>query len=215
MKTKNKALTLAICAVLLVAVSIMGTIAYLTSTANVVNTFTVGDVRITLDETDVDEYGVKDSENRVVSNQYKLVPGHTYVKDPTVTVVKGSEEAYVRMIVTITNAAAVKEAFGDDFLPQNYVDGWDSAVWTCVNATEDTANNALVYEFRYHEVVDARDVSEDVKLEALFTEFTLDGDVTRDELQKLQSGFAINVEGHAIQATGFADADAAWAAFTK
>ena len=42
MKTKRKALLLSLCAVLLVAVSVMGTIAYLTSTDNVANTFTVG-----------------------------------------------------------------------------------------------------------------------------------------------------------------------------
>ncbi|MDY5347494.1 MAG: hypothetical protein SPG37_07790, partial [Eubacteriales bacterium] len=58
MKTKNKALLLTLCAMLLVAASIFGTVAYLTSkTENVVNTFTVGQVKITLDEAKVDADG--------------------------------------------------------------------------------------------------------------------------------------------------------------
>lgn len=42
MKTRNKALLLTFGAVLLVAASVLGTLAYLTSTDKVVNTFTVG-----------------------------------------------------------------------------------------------------------------------------------------------------------------------------
>lgn len=42
MKTKSKALLLTLCAVLLVAASVLGTMAYLTSTDTVTNTFTIG-----------------------------------------------------------------------------------------------------------------------------------------------------------------------------
>ena len=54
MKKKTKALMLVLCAVLLVTASVLGTMAYLTSTDQVVNTFTVGKVAITLDEAQVD-----------------------------------------------------------------------------------------------------------------------------------------------------------------
>ena len=57
MKTKSKALLLTLCAVLLVAASVMGTMAYLTSTDKVENTFTVGNVTITLDEAKVNTDG--------------------------------------------------------------------------------------------------------------------------------------------------------------
>lgn len=50
MKTTKKALLLTLCAVLLVAASVLGTMAYLTSTDDVQNTFTVGQVSIKLDE---------------------------------------------------------------------------------------------------------------------------------------------------------------------
>ena len=86
MKTKSKALLLTLCAVLLVAASVLGTMAYLTSTDTVTNTFTVGKVEIKLDETDV----TNPNGPRVTANSYKLMPGTTYTKDPTVTVKAGS-----------------------------------------------------------------------------------------------------------------------------
>ncbi len=57
MKKKTKALMLVLCAVLLVTASVLGTMAYLTSTDQVVNTFTVGKVAITLDEAKVNADG--------------------------------------------------------------------------------------------------------------------------------------------------------------
>ena len=50
MKTKSKALLLTLCAVLLVTASVLGTMAYLTSQDQVVNTFTVGSVAIKLED---------------------------------------------------------------------------------------------------------------------------------------------------------------------
>ena len=46
MKKTKKALLLSLCAVMLVTASVLGTMAYLTSTDEVVNTFTVGNVAI-------------------------------------------------------------------------------------------------------------------------------------------------------------------------
>lgn len=108
MKTKSKALLLTLCAVLLVAASVMGTMAYLTSTDKVENTFTVGNVKITLDEAKVNTDGTPAAPaERVKANEYKLLPGHTYTKDPTVTVKAVSESSYVRMKVTFNNAANI------------------------------------------------------------------------------------------------------------
>ena len=53
MKTQAKVLVAALCAVLLVVGSVMGTLAYLTDRQAVVNTFTVGNVDITVDEAPV------------------------------------------------------------------------------------------------------------------------------------------------------------------
>lgn len=106
MKTKSKALLLTLCAVLLIAASVLGTMAYLTSTDTVTNTFTVGKVEIKLDEAKVNADGIpEEGAARVQANSYKLMPGTTYTKDPTVTVLNGSEASYVRMKVTFNNAS--------------------------------------------------------------------------------------------------------------
>ena len=87
MKTRSKALLLTLCAVLLVTASVLGTMAYLTSTDEVQNTFTVGQVKITLDEAKVTTDGEPvEGAARVTENSYKLMPGHTYTKDPTIHV---------------------------------------------------------------------------------------------------------------------------------
>ena len=96
MKKKTKALMLVLCAVLLVTASVLGTMAYLTSTEKVVNTFTVGKVAITLDEAKVDPDGTAVTPaERVKGNAYHLLPGHTYTKDPTVHVQANSENSFI------------------------------------------------------------------------------------------------------------------------
>ena len=79
-KKLTKAIVLAACALLLVAGTVMGTVAYLTSTQTVSNTFTYGNVAITM------------SEEKTTN---KLVPGQTYEKDTTISVEAGSETCYL------------------------------------------------------------------------------------------------------------------------
>lgn len=133
------------------------------------------------------------------------------------TVVKGSEESYVRMLVTINKTqATLDEVFGVGFLPQNYVEGWDSSVWPCVGVAEDSANTSITYEFRYNGTVNAVNAADDIVLKPLFTKFVLPGTVDNEGLKTLNAeigGFVITVEGHAIQTASFADEAAAWAAF--
>ena len=84
MKARSKALLLALCAVLLVAVSVLGTMAYLTSKTQVItNTFTVGDINIELTET------------KPESKQAKIIPGVAIEKDPKLTVKKDSEACWL------------------------------------------------------------------------------------------------------------------------
>jgi archaellum component FlaF (FlaF/FlaG flagellin family) len=100
MKTKSKALLLTLCAVLLVTASVLGTMAFLTSNDEVVNTFSVGSVAIKLDEAKANTDGtLVEGADRVKANSYKLLPGHTYNKDPMVTVLNGSEASYIKMTV--------------------------------------------------------------------------------------------------------------------
>lgn len=221
MKKATKALLVVLCVVLLVAGSVMATLAYLTDTDKVVNTVTVGKVDITVDESEVTPDGKPvEGADRVEGNEYHLIPGQTYVKDPTMTVKQGSEDSFVRMLVTINCLSELKAIFGDDFLPENYVSGWDRAIWIPESVTEDASANTATYEFRYYKTVDASEATEDIVLEPLFTGFTLPGVVTGEELETI-SDLEIIAVGNAIQTLGFeADAatgataeDAAWDAF--
>ena len=242
MKTKSKALLLTLCAVLLVAASVMGTMAYLTSTDKVENTFTVGNVKITLDEAKVNTDGTLAAPaERVKANEYKLLPGHTYTKDPTVTVIKGSESSYIRLKVTFNNATdiiamctdpefaedgptGVENAFPlirmvnfveanaakwDGIIPDNMVDT-ENMLGNAKYFAYDKATDTLTYYFYYTETVAAPDG--DVVLPVLFNKITVPEWVTGDQLAKLDS-FKITAVAEAIQADGFANADAAWAAY--
>ena len=240
MKTKSKALLLTLCAVLLIAASVLGTMAYLTSTAKVENTFTIGKVEIKLDEAKVNADGIPvEGAARVTENSYKLMPGTTYTKDPTVTVLKGSEDSYVRMKVTFNNATKIialctDPKFADDgptgvenafplirmvkFVEANAAK-WDGIIPDNMVDTEemladeyyfDAANDTLTYYFYYNETVGAPDG--DVVLPVLFNSITVPDWATGEQLAKLNN-FKITVVAEAIQAGSFANAGAAWAAF--
>ena len=241
MKTKSKALLLTLCAVLLVAASVLGTMAYLTSTAKVENTFTIGKVEIKLDEAKVNANGIpEEGAARVTANSYKLMPGRTYTKDPTVTVLNGSEDSYVRMKVTFNNAKEIialctDPEFADEVTGAenafplirmvNYTDTaelyWDGLLLDNMFETEemlampkyfayDKTADTLTYIFYYRETVTA--TTADVVLPVLFDSIKVPEWVTGAQLAKLNN-FKITVVAEAIQAGSFANAGAAWAAF--
>ena len=214
MKTKRKALLLTFCAVLLVVASVLGTIAYLTANDKVTNTFTVGQVAINLDEAKVTEDGkAVTPADRVKENRYKLLPGHTYTKDPTVTVLKGSESSYIKMTVTFTKAKELDAIFAPDGAKLTSIfKGYDGDKWTAKGNTKNTTANTRTYEFWYKEAVVAP--TTDVKLDALFDSITVPNDITGKQLATIQ-GMTITVNAYAIQADGFETAKDAWAAFPE
>lgn len=253
-KTKTKALLMSLCAVLLVAASVLGTMAYLKDSKVVKNTFTVGNVAISLDEAKVDGNGNaidKDGKivtnpadaERVPGNAYKLLPNHTYVKDPTVTVKTPSVDSYVRMKVTFNKAKEIIAMCGAD--PDLVDDPYDEDVTNAypliymVNFTEDsdmywtgTAINSMVETEEM--LKDTKYFVYDKTANTLTYYFyynttvaaptadvklaTLFDSITVPEWAtndqlKALQGFEINVVAEAIQKDGFANADAAWAEF--
>lgn len=244
MKARNriKPLLTLCCALLLVAAGVFGTLAYLTGTDTVNNTFTVGNVKITLDEAEVNTDGTPVTPaDRVKANEYHLLPGHTYTKDPTVTVEEGSDLSYVRMKVTFNNATNIIALCTDPEFAEdgptgvenayplirmvNFVDAnavkWDGIIPDNMVDTEemlaeakyfvyDKTTDTLTYYFYYNETVAAPDGN--VVLPVLFDKVTLPDWVTNDQLTTLEN-FQITVVAEAIQADGFANAGAAWAAF--
>lgn len=213
MKTKRKALLLTFCAVLLVVASVLGTIAYLTSQDEVKNTFTVGRVAIKLDEAKVNLDGtLVEGADRVQKNSYKLLPGHTYIKDPMVTVLKGSESSYIKMTVTFTEADKLDTIFAPDGAELTSIfKGYDSANWIAKGNTENTDANTRTYEFWYKDAVGAPDA--DVALDALFDSITVPSTINNDQLKTI-ADMTITVNAYAIQADGFETAEKAWAAFS-
>lgn len=212
MKTRSKALLLTLCAVVLVIATVFGTMAYLTSTDEVKNTFTVGSVKITLDEAKANPDGsLVANADRVKANSYKLLPGHTYNKDPMVTVLKGSEPSYVKMTVTFSKANELDAIFAPDGANLTSIfNGYNATNWIGKGNTKDAAANTRTYEFWYKETVDAPDA--DVALDALFDSITVPGEITNQQLATIE-GMTITVNAYAIQADGFANAEAAWVAF--
>lgn len=98
-----KPMLIAMAVVLLLGCVTGGTLAWLTSTTGpVTNTFTVGDINITLDET---------------TSDYKMIPGYTIAKDPKVTVAANSEKCYLFVKVT-------KSTNFDNYMTYEMASGW-------------------------------------------------------------------------------------------
>ena len=188
MRTKTKALALALCAVLLVVTTVFVTMAFLTSKDTVTNTFTVGKVTITLDEADVKSDGTYESnkEARVDTNEYKLIPGHTYIKDPTIHVADDSEECW--LFVKVENGLANAEAEGATSIASQMA----AKGWTKVDGTD-------VYAYATKQVAGADVV--------VFDTFKIAGTTDVSQYEDAE----IVVTAYAIQADGFATAAAAWA----
>lgn len=202
-KVRKLLLTLS-CAVMLVAVSVGATLAYLTDEHSVTNTFTVGKVGISLDEVETDEYGVaNEDELRIpregsdkTGNTYKLVPGHTYVKDPIIHVDNDSENSWV--FVKIENElAAIETAAAEENGTKNSIHAQlVAAGWSVIDET----NNIYAYK----DIV-AKETDVDT-----FKNFTIDGDKLGNDNMSTYVGKNIKVTAYAVQADTFSTAADAW-----
>ena len=181
-----KVLALVACAVLLVVGSIAGTLAYMKDSVTVQNTFTAGNVSITMDEAVVDKYGDPTGGRTDEGNEYKLIPGHEYTKDPVISVESGSEECYV--FFKLDNGLVDTE--GNSIATFNI----DTTIWKLV------AGKTNVYY--YDGTLNAGDTC------TAFTKFVIDEDAPVANYE----GKNVTVTAYAVQADGFDDANAAWTA---
>lgn len=199
---KKKLLVPVLC-ILMMLIGGFATWAYLTSQDSVVNTFTVGNVKITLDEKDVDN-DTKTEDNVTVdgvvrdhANKYKLIPGGTYEKDPTVHVAAGSETCWVYVTVEISPefAAIESEEAGKSIVSQMAAIGWS-------RVTNDEAGNTV---YAYKEPVTAGNDA------IVFETITVDGEkADNTNISAINQQTMIKVTAYAIQKAGFADAATAW-----
>ena len=176
---KKNTLALVLALTLLVGGVGGGTVAWLTDqTAEVKNTFTVGDINIGLTETTAD---------------YKMVPGNTIAKDPTVTVKANSEACW--LFVKVTESTDLK-----DFITYAIAEGW-----TALPGVDGV----------YYREVPASAADQTFSVLA-GDAVTVKSDVTRTMLETAKTDApTLTFKAYAIQKDHFATADAAWAEVSK
>lgn len=184
-KNTIKTLALVLAIVALMGCAVGGTLAWLgMKTDAVVNTFVAGDINITLTETDADNDGNEKA------NSYKIIPGTTIEKDPTVTVLKGSEACWLFVKV---------EKEGHDIL--NY--SIDSTVWTKL---ED--EDGVYYK---EQAAIAADGANAVYAVLTGNEVSIAATATKADMEAAKnSAPKLTFTAYAIQKEGFTTVEAAW-----
>jgi len=187
MKKKIIAISAAI-AIIAIAV-VGGSLAWFTSSAEVTNTFTMGNVKISLDEAKVDEATGKmtdDGETRVRSNSYHIVPDAVLDKDPTVTVLKGSEPCLVYVLIRNTLGSYA----GLDV---------DTVNWKAVPDTDTAGEIKYPGLYKYIGPLTQEAALTDTPLPKVFTTVTIAGAELTNEILKTLTGDEIIVKAYAIQ----------------
>ena len=220
----KKKMILGLSAVIIVAaMAVGGTLAYFTNTDNAENTFTVGSVELDLFEHQVSkitgddgmsvwEYVTRGNQRiEVEENVYDGVyPGAILPKDPTIRNI-GTNPAYVRIKVTISNASAWKRyvASGSDL--SIIFGGFDGTKWTRANIEEDPANDTITYIYNFSAILAAGS-----ETGALFSSVTIPSAFDNAEMSAIggeHGRFTMQITAEAIQAEGFnGNASAAFAA---
>ena len=182
LKGNKAAAIISLVCIIALAVSVPKTISYLSaSSEKVVNTFAAGAISLTLDEAKVDGNGQETDDSRVTENTYKIVPGRTLDKDPTVTVLEGSEVCYVFLYVDDPLSLGTYA----DYFTVDYSSDW-------IKAAESGTASIYVYKT----TVDASE--DDVELPAIFTQIKISIDLTSEQAAALE-GTEITVKAYAVQ----------------
>ena len=186
MKKKTLALVLALTLVVVGVVS--GTLAWLTAQSDtVVNTFTTSDIKVELKETK----GTGTGNNR----EFKMVPGYTIDKDPTATVLTGSEECFLFVKLVKSNTF-------DTYLEYTPADGW-------TQLTKDKDGNDITDLVYYRKVLSA-DIGTAYSV-LKNNQVTVRGDVTKAQMDALNAQGAVKpaltITAYASQLHKSADVD--------
>jgi len=172
--------------VLVIGCVVGGTLAWLVdSSETVTTTFSVGDINITLSET--------------TGTSYKILPGGTSAKDPTLKIQQGSEKCWVYVLVD--NTVVLN---GEVVATPNI----DKSDWSVVET------NGTKTLYRYKAVVDASSVEQPLPV---FTTVAYADTITKDNIDILKDT-KIVITGYAHQSENTTQAVAdeaakAWAEF--
>ncbi|MGI6161624.1 MAG: TasA family protein [Christensenellales bacterium] len=208
---KKKVLVLSL-AVALIAITAIGlTLAYFTSESEpVTNVFTLGEVKIELDEPAF-ELNEKYDEN--AGKIVNLAPGDVINKDPYITNT-GTNDAWVFMKLTLSDADAFDNFAGDvgtDLIAADLVN------WEVISAGKDAANDEFVVWIGYKQILPAFDAAnpDANKTTAAFTTISIPTSWTAEDIAPLGGEFVIEVTGYAIQSDNIATLEAAAAALAS
>lgn len=211
----KKKLTLVVtCIVLVAAMVIGGTLAYFTDTKTAENTFTMGNVKITLDETDVKN----PQGDRVTSNEYDVYPGQTVTKDPIVHNT-GKNGAYIRATVNVYNWMNLVAAYYPDFKETFPNDGYKAALnllvgelgegWSVVDVVAGDTFTIGQFDAKFVLKYDGV-LAANADTTAMFQTVTIPTGIDNANASSFQS---VKVVAQAIQADGFDTWEAAFAAY--
>lgn len=194
MKHTKKILALALSAAVVASIAAAGTLAYLTSSGSVVNTFNVGTqgrVSITLDEAPVDGNGAAIDGDRVTENTYEnILPNQILDKDPTVHVQPNSTASYVFVYVD--------NGLGADGVLDINTDAWEAI------DTDENGSGTYIYVGEHFVpgqigVVPATGANETIDLEDVFEHVHINAALDEAGLAALDNQL-VTVKAFAIQA---------------
>ena len=176
MKKSRKTFALIAACLMLVVGVVGGTVAWLTATTgSVVNTFTCGDINITLAET--------------TGTSYKILPGNNIAKDPTVSVSANSEDCILFVKVEEENWPTFTETNGTRKVRYEIADGWTAL---------DTEN----YPGVYYRTVTSSESNQDFAVLKDNT-ITVSGNLTKVEVNSMTTAPTLTITAYAHQlATG-------------
>lgn len=212
--TKKRFVAILLCVTLVALAAIGATFAYLTDTKTVNNTFTMGNVAIKLDETNVnDPEGA-----RVTSNAYNVYPGAVVTKDPIVHNT-GKNAAYIRATVNVSNWMNLVSAYYPDFKETFPNDGYKAALnllvgelgegWSVVGVEAGDTFTIGQFDAKFILKYDGKLASGD-DTTAMFQTVTIPTGIDNVNTDSFKE---VKVVAQAIQADGFETWEDAFAAY--
>lgn len=214
--TKKRFVAILLCVTLVALAAIGATFAYLTDSKTVNNTFTMGNVKITLDETNVND----PTGARVTSNAYNVYPGAVVTKDPIVHNT-GKNAAYIRATVNVSNwmnlCAAYYPESGFEFTKPGYEKSLELLVgtlgegWSVVGVEAGDTFTIGQFDAKFILEYDGK-LAAGADTTAMFQTVTIPAGI--DNASADAGSFSsVKVVAQAIQADGFDTWEAAFAAY--
>ena len=243
MKRRKRIVMSVICGLLVAAVALGGTLAYLTDSESITNTFTVGtgyegSDAFTLDETQIvdGKLPTEPTDSRTENNQtYSgLLPGTQFAKDPTFHLGKNQDGTHVIESYIVAKLTDFDKAISEGYIFKNMLgEAGLNLNWVKV-ANSDGSTESINYTkydgyyiFTNNGQIDNMDVAytgdneDDIAIlgegestDALFTYVQLK-DMGNDEFKNMENSLDVNISGVAVQAPYTSPSEAVVAAIDK